>query len=228
MIIKQDACKLFYLILSLDRIQLFFNVFEIFTQDMQRKEILIISKKNNARMIVGWHLLILIYFIQKPRNKKKPFIATKGPNKEDHQIFDVIHRSQQDPLVSNILVSRIFFKKILNILHIILISRVLFFFIGGRFWCTSKITPTKIIEGRSQKEKRSRTRIWSFLRRWIWLYATYEIKRGVQPVWIWANWTCTIFGAKVIFQHWSGKVFYFILTVLTYPKWRNFVMEIFH
>ena len=55
------------------------------------------------------YLLILIYFIQKPRNKKKPFIATKGLNKEDHQIFDVIHRSQQDPLVSNILVSRIFF-----------------------------------------------------------------------------------------------------------------------
>jgi len=37
----------------------------------------------------------------KPRNKKKPFIATKGPNKEDHQIFDVIHRSQQDPLAAD-------------------------------------------------------------------------------------------------------------------------------
>ena len=100
-----------------------------------------------------------------------------------------------------------------------MISRVLFFFVGGRFWCTSKITPTKIIEGRSQKEKRSRTRIWSFLRRWIWLYATYEIKRGVQPVWIWANWTCAIFGAKV-FQHWSGKVFFCISTVPKMEKFR--------
>ena len=154
-----------------------------------------------------------MYFIQKPRNKKKPFIATKGLNKEDHQIFDVIHRSQQDPLVSsNILVSLEFFLKKRFLKYSILISRVLFFFVGGRFWCTSKITPTKIIEGRSQKEKRSRTRIWSFLRRWIWLYATYEIKRGVQPVWIWANWTCAIFRAKV-FQHWSGKVFFFY----TYP-----------
>ena len=106
----------------------------------------------------------------------------------------------------------------------ILISRVLFFFVGGRFWCTSKITPTKIIEGRSQKEKRSRTRIWSFLRRWIWLYATYEIKRGIQPVWIWANWACAIFGAKV-FQHWSGKVFFFILTVV--PKMEKFRYGIF-
>jgi len=37
----------------------------------------------------------------KPRSKKKPFIATKGLNKEDHQTFAVIHRSQQDPLVAD-------------------------------------------------------------------------------------------------------------------------------
>ena len=41
------------------------------------------------------------FIFQKPRSKKKPFIATKGLNKEDHQTFAVIHRSQQDPLVAD-------------------------------------------------------------------------------------------------------------------------------